>query len=105
MWLNQWLTMLASGAIIAVTFVLGGWIYGVIAWLGMPALGLISAYRATRRGLLNYAAWIVPPVSMCAAHLLIWGYAPGSGPVLLCALISLVGAAAGEVMNQRENGK
>ena len=79
-WLAQWASMFAAGLLIAASDLLGAAVYAAASWIGMPLLGAVSAYRATRRGLLNYAAWIAPPV---------------------CALISLVGAAAGEVMNQR----
>ena len=101
-WLVQILTMAAAGALIALTHNVSTALYGALSWAGMPALGLASAYRATRRGLLNYAAWIAPPACMALNHWLLWGYLPDPGPVLLCALISLVGAAAGEVMNQRK---
>ena len=101
-WLVQMVTMAAAGALVALTHNLSMALYGALSWAAMPALGLISAYRATRRGLLNYAAWIAPPVCMALSHWLLWGYLPDPGPVLLCALISLVGAAAGEVMNQRK---
>ena len=69
-------------------------VYGVLSWAGLPLLGAASAYRATRRGLLNYAAWIAPPVCAGASHWLLYGYPPEAAPVLLCALVSLVGAAA-----------
>ena len=101
-WLAQILTMAAAGALTALTHNVSLTLYGVLSGAGMPVLGLISAYRATRRGLLNYAAWIAPPVCMALSHWLLWSYPPGPGPVLLCALISLVGAAAGEVLNRQE---
>lgn len=101
-WLVQIVLMLAAGALIALAHSLVGWIYGLLAWGGMSLIGLTSAYRATRRGLLNYAAWIAPPVCMAGSHWLLWGYPPHIGPIFLCAFTSLVGAAAGEVMNQRE---
>lgn len=101
----QILSMLIPSVLTALSALLGAVVYGIMAWALMPAAGLFSACRATRAGLLNYAAWIAPPVCMAAANLICWGYLPSAGPVLLCALISLVGAAAGEVMNQRENSK
>ena len=99
--LVQFALMLAAGALIALTSMLGAVVYGIASWAGMSAAGAVTAYRATRRGLLNYVAWIMPPVCLWLGHWLLWGYSPSAGPVLLCALISLVGAAAGEVMNQR----
>lgn len=101
-WLVQALTMLAAGAVTAGTDLLHPALFAVLSWAGMPVLGLISACRATRRGLLNYAAWIAPPVCMWLSHFLIWKYSPAPGPVLLCAFVSLVGAAAGEVLNQQK---
>lgn len=104
-WLIQILAMMILGVLTALMTMLGAVVYGIAAWGLMPLAGMFSACRATRRGLLNYAAWIAPPVCMAAANLLCWGYLPSAGPVLLCALISLVGAAAGEVLNQSEQGK
>ena len=101
-WLVQIVEMLALGAIVALTDLLPPVISGIAAWALMPVLGLISACRTTRRGLLNYAAWIAPPVCMWLTYKLIWGYAHQPGPVALCAFLSLVGAAAGEVLNGRK---
>jgi len=99
--LAQLASMLAAGMLIALTDLLGPWVYGVLCWLGMPLLCAASSYRATRRGLLNYAAWVLPPFCMWLGHWLLWGYSPKPGPVLLSTFVALVGAAAGEVMNQR----
>lgn len=104
-WLVQVVEMLVIGAAIALTDLLGGVVYGILAWAGMPLAGLISGCRTTRRGLNNYVAWIAPPVCMALTHWLIWSYPPAPGPILLCALFSLVGAAAGEVLNQRDHQK
>ena len=101
-WLAQIALMLTAGVLIALTEWLGGTLHDWVAWIGMPLIGLFSACRTTRRGLLNYAAWLAPPAGMALGHLLVWGYMPDPGPVLLCALISLVGAASGEVLNRQE---
>lgn len=100
-WLVQFVEMFAAGAIVALTDMLPPVIYGVMAWAVMPVLGLLSACRTTQRGLLNYAAWIAPPACMWLSYYLIWSYSPNPGPALLCAFLSLVGAAAGEVLNQK----
>lgn len=100
-WLAQWAAMFAAGLAVAAVDLLSPAVYGALSWAGLPLLGAASAYRATRRGLLNYAAWIAPPVCAGASHWLLYGYPPEAAPVLLCALVSLVGAAAGEVQNQR----
>lgn len=101
-WLVQILEMLAVGCLTALSDILHPAAYGAMAWAVMPVLGLLSACRATRRGLLNYAAWIAPPVCMWLTHYLIWSYSPSPGPMMLCALFALVGAAAGEVLNQQK---
>lgn len=103
-WLVQFAGMLAVGAVAALTDMLPPVVYGIMAWAVMPVAGMLSACWATRRGLLNYAAWIAPPVCMWLTYYLIWGYSPQPGPALLCAFLSLVGAAAGEVLKQQKKG-
>ena len=100
-WLVQTVEMLAVGAVVALTDMLPPVIYGIMTWVAAPLLGMLTACRATRRGLLNYAAWIAPPVCMWLTYYLIWNYSPQPGPTLLCAFMSLVGAAAGEVLNRQ----
>ena len=104
-WLVQIAEMLALGAVAALAEPLGAIVYGVISWGALPLAGAVSAYRTTRRGLNNYLSWLAPPLCAIAAHSLIWIYPPSPGPVLLCALISLIGAAAGEVLNRETNDK
>ncbi len=105
-WLLVWLAqigmMLAAGAVVALLDMVHPILFGIASWAAMPILGLLSACWATRRGLLNYAAWIAPPVCMWLSHYLIWQYSPAPGPALLTAFVSLVGAAAGEVLNQQK---
>lgn len=104
-WLVQIAEMLAAGVVAALSEILGAIVYGAISWGALPLVGAFSAYRATRRGLNPYLAWLAPPICAVAAHCLIWVYPPSPGPVLLCALISLIGAAAGEVRNRETNDK
>lgn len=101
-WIVQIAVMLAAGAVTALTDMLHPAVFAILSWAGMPLLGMLSACRATRRGLLNYAAWIAPPACMWLTHFVIWQYSPAPGPVLVCAFVSLVGAAAGEVLNQQK---
>ena len=101
-WLVQIIEMLAVGAIVALTDMLPPAIYGILAWVIAPLLGMLTSCRTTRRGLLNYAAWIAPPACMWLTYYLIWNYSPQPGPALLCAFLSLVGAAAGEVLNRQK---
>ena len=96
--LIQLISMLALGALISLSVIPGKVFHGICQWGVMPICGFISACMATKKGLLNYAAWIAPPVMEVFGNLLVWGYSPSIGPVFLCAFISLVGAATGEVL-------
>lgn len=100
-WALQIAEMLAVGLLAALSAGAGGTLHSVLLWGAMPIAGSLSACQAVRRGLNNYLAWIAPAACMFAANHLIWGYAPSPGAALLTAFTSLVGAAAGEVLNQR----
>lgn len=97
-WLIQIAEMLVICALGALALGLHPAAYALALWGIIPLTGAFTACRAVRRGLLNYAAWIAPPICLFAAHTAIWGYVPPAGALLLCAFVSLVGAAAGEVM-------
>lgn len=101
-WLIQIVTMMILCVLQAFSYYLMAVIYNILLWGVVPLAGLFTAYRAVKRGLLNYAAWIAPPVCLYASHLLVWHYSPPAGAALLCAFVSLVGAAAGEVKMQRD---
>lgn len=101
-WVLQILTMMILGVLIALVEWFGGGLHDVALWGLSPIIGAVSAYRATRRGLLNYAAWLAPPACVAVSQWLVWGFLPQPGPVLLCAFISLVGAAAGEVRKREQ---
>ncbi|MBQ8507754.1 MAG: hypothetical protein IJ466_10040 [Clostridia bacterium] len=100
-WLIQFASMLAFSMLVSLSLWLGGFVHGACMWVLAPAAGLISACLATQKGLLNYAAWIAPPLMLLAGYWIIWGYPATPGPVLLDAFVSLVGAAAGEVLKRR----
>lgn len=102
-WLIQIISMLALGALIALGYYLGPVVHGILIWGVMSIAGAASACLATVRGLLNYAAWIAPPAMALLGHILVWGYLPGMGPIFLCAFISLVGAATGEVIKRQQD--
>ena len=105
-WLRAWLIQIVEMLILcfgqAFTYCLSACIYDILLWGMIPLAGLFTAYRAVRRGLLNYAAWIAPPVCLYTSNIILWGFAPPAGAALLSAFTSLVGAAAGEVVNQRD---
>ena len=100
-WILQIIIMLAASILQALSYWISPLLYDILLWAALPLAGMYTAYRAVLGGLLNYAAWIAPPACMFIAHLAIWKFSPPAGPALLCAFISLIGAAAGEVMNQR----
>lgn len=96
-WLAQHASMLMLSMVISLSLWLGGFVYGACIWVLSPLAGALSAGLATKKGLLNYAAWLAPPLMLLAGYYLVWGYLLTPGPVLLNAFASLVGAAAGEV--------
>lgn len=106
-WLKAWLLQFA--AMIAICFLaelgyyVSGILHSILNWGIIPLAGAYTACKAVLGGLNNYAAWIAPPVCMVAAGLILWGYVPHAGPVLLCAFVSLVGAAAGDVLSKQNN--
>ena len=52
-------------------------------------------------GVSCYAAWILPPVIVSALPWLLLGYPIDPGAMLLCALLSMIGASTGEVLRKR----
>ena len=104
-WAIQIAEMLAAGALGSLSLGLHPTAYSLSLWVMMPLLGALSGCMAVRRGLLNYAAWIAPPACLCATHTAIWGYLPPAGAMLLCAFISLIGAAAGEVLAHQKKDR
>ena len=101
-WIIQALAALLLGALTALSAWLGALAHGAFLWGIMPLGGLFLACAATRRGLNNYLGWLAPPLMEVLSSLLVWGYSPSAGPVFLCALLSLVGAAAGEVLKRED---
>ena len=96
-WAVQLGAMFAASALLSASLWLSHALYAVCMWGLLPVLGLLASYRATVKGLLNYAAWIAPPLCLALGHMAVWFYPPAVGPVLVSAFLALVGAAAGEV--------
>ena len=103
-WLWVWIIQIAAMALLSLlaslSFFASGALYGICLWLLLPLAGAVSSYLATVKGLLNYAAWLAPAIVLVAVHALLYGYAPHLGQVFLLAFVSLVGAAAGEVVKR-----
>jgi len=100
--LIQLASMLLLSLLLEQSYFLGIWPHRLCTWVVFPVAGLFSACMATRRGLLNYAAWIAPPAMQFLGYYILWSYFITPGPVFLCAFVSLVGAAAGDVLNRRD---
>ncbi len=81
-------------------------VYGVLIWLVLPIIGALSSCVCTVKGVNAFIAWIMPPLGATAAGFLAsLGFSPDAGPIFLLAFVSLVGAAAGDVlMKQRAKG-
>ena len=103
-WLIQAAAALLLGVLTALSAWLGGVVHGAFLWAVMPLGGMAAGCIATRGGLNNYLAWLAPPLMEVLGSLLVWGYSPQAGPVFLCAFLSLVGAAAGEVLKRQKHG-
>ncbi len=101
-WLLQAVVMLAVSLVASLTYPLSPVLYGALLWAAVPLAGMFTACRATRRGLNNYLAWLLPAPCLYAAHYALWRFSPSAGAALLTAFLSLVGAAAGDVLNRRE---
>lgn len=81
-------------------------VYGACQWAALPLLGAATAYGITTRGVNNYLAWIIPPFAGVLMHYLAFFYLPNSaGPFLTCAVASIVGAAAGDVVKKNHKSK
>ena len=108
-WLWAWLGQILVMALVCPAACLAQaapeWARMLALWGAVPLAGAVTSYRAVLRGLLNYAAWIAPPVLLYIVHIALWGYVPPVSAALACALASLVGAAAGEVKKGIEPSK
>ena len=100
-WLWAWLAQIAIMTAVCVPAALSQagptWLRIIALWVVVPLAGAVSAWRVVLHGLLNYVAWIAPPAVLYIVHIALWGYVPPVSAALLCAFVSLVGAAAGEV--------
>jgi len=90
----------------ALSLYAGALLHDVCVWMLLPVLGAATSYMITVRGVNNYLAWMIPPIAGIAAHYLAFFYLPDTpGPFLACAFVSIVGAAAGDVVKKRSKSK
>ena len=74
-----------------------GPLYAALMWGAAPLTGAVTAFFMVRLGVNAFAAFWLPPVVTTAVHWLIAGLPPLSfGMTLTAAVVSIVGAAAGE---------
>ncbi len=79
---------------------------GVIKWILPPMAALLSAFLAVKLGVNPYLAWLPHPLALTLAGFIAsMGIAPEGGLMLLCALMGVTGAAAGDVYTKRKAGK
>ena len=79
-------------------------IHLVFKWGILPLVGAYTAFKITRKGNNPYISWILPPVMASFGGLIAsMGYTPDAAGVFVCAFISIVGAAAGDVVNRELN--
>ena len=100
----QMVLQLLAAVLVSLAEWLPVWASNTCLWAAYPLVSAALAYHATRRGVNNYAAWIAAPVMYPAGYYLMWGYLSSAGPMLVSALLAIVGAAAGETKNQFERG-
>ena len=104
-WALQIAALMAADVLAALAFGLGAVPYALALWLAAPLAGLFITCRAVLGGLNNYAALIAPIPCLYAAHSLVWGFSPPFGAALAAEGLALVGAAAGEVLVRRKQGR
>lgn len=73
----------------------------LFVWLLPLTAGAGSACLLARAGLNAYLCWLLPPVIHSAVPWLLIGFPPSPASMLVCALVSLIGAAAGDVLRSR----
>lgn len=73
----------------------------LLQWILLPLCGAFSAGVFAYSGVSQYAAWLMPPVIVSALPWLLIGYPVAPGVMLLCCLLSMFGAATGEVALKR----
>ena len=90
-----------SSYLAALSLYLGAVVNSVCVWVLLPLMGAVTSYKITVRGVNNYLAWILPPLMGVIAHYLAFFYLPQTpGAFLVCAVASIVGAAAGDVVKK-----
>ena len=73
----------------------------ILQWIALPLAGALTSCLLARSGVSLYLSWLMPPVIVSALPWLIVGYPLDPGVMLLCCLLSMIGASTGDVMRRR----
>ena len=76
-------------------------VHGACIWLLCPLLGFWLSMRCAKAGVPAMLAWLLPPGCFATVYWTIVGMAPSLGAACICALLCIVGGAAGEVWLKR----
>lgn len=82
-------------------------LYDILVYIFVPLFSSFTSLKIVRKGINPYLTWILPPAAETLAGFLVsLGFGPNPLPVMITAFISLVGSAAGDVLNkQYKKGK
>lgn len=76
--------------------------YWILQLIAVPAAACLTAAYAGRQGLAGILAWPLCPAVYIALYWLITGIPPLRSSCVLTVALSLIGAAAGEVLYKRK---
>lgn len=96
-WILQFPVALLGSFIATLSMFLGTIPHMIFMYAILPMFDACITARFVLRGLNNYLALLAPFLMMPVGYLLIWGYMPNVGPVIVNMVISVFGAAYGEV--------
>ena len=82
-------------------------VHGLLVYGLVPIVSFLRAFRLGLGRINPYLAWIGPPIAMTLAGFLsTMGIGPSPLPVMIAAMLALVGAAAGDVtVKSQKKGK
>ena len=73
-------------------------VFGILIYVIVPILSSVSSYMLVTKGIDPYLAWLLPPVAMTISSFLsTMGIGQSPLPIMITALVSLIGSAAGDV--------